>query len=94
MDKSILEFLMKSMFPSSKNSSPFNQSYSPSNPAINSYPPEAAFNDTAQQANNSNDLLPLLMSMLGKGGNPLADILSQNNKKEEENSSPNNEILL
>ncbi|MBP3344600.1 MAG: hypothetical protein J6K97_00155 [Clostridia bacterium] len=49
---------------------------------------------SALNGTNGNNMLPLLMSMLGKG-NPIASILEQSVKKEEEPpSSPNDEILL
>lgn len=67
------------------------------NPSFSNYPTEA-FNQSNQTSNNmDNNLLPLLMSMLGKGGD-LSKIFTQNtNKKEEvkkESTSPKDEILL
>ena len=73
-----------------KNTPQFNNHY---------YPNEAYNNHTINQSNfNENNMLPLLMSLMGKN-NDLEKIFSQSiNKKEEdfqkEKSSPKDEILL
>lgn len=69
------------------------------NPALNNYPSDAFTQSMQNSSNNGgdNNIFPLLMSMLGKGGD-LSKIFTQNtNKKEEvkkESTSPKDEILL
>ena len=78
---------------------------SKSNPSYQNYPSDAFTQNTninqqnpfSQIMGGENNLLPLLMSMMGKSGD-LGKIFAQNtNKKEEvkkETSSPKDEILL
>lgn len=82
------------------------------NPSFSNYPSEAFSQNFQSLSNNnqqspfagltngdSNNILPLLMSMLGKGGD-LSKIFSQSTPKKEndeikkETSSPKDEILL
>ena len=108
MDKSIFELLTKMMSQNGHNQSqtsyqnPAANNYPPeasinqtSMQQQNNSPVASLFSLTQDNSSSQNNLLPLIMSFLGKGGtNPLADILAQSNKKEEEISSPKNEILL
>ena len=87
--------------------SPPHQEQNRNNPSFSNYPFEAfAQNNISGQSNSNpfanlingeNNILPLLMSMLGKGGD-VSKIFSQNNQKKEEvkkeSTSPKDEILL
>lgn len=57
------------------------------------YPQEAFFQ---QGQCGQNNLLPMILSLLGKGGNPLSSVMeaSKKSSQKEDFSSPNDEILL
>lgn len=83
---------------------PQNNQTNNQNPSLNNFPNEA-YNQNIHPQNNinqfssDNNILPLLMSMLGKNGD-LSKIFTQNTTKKEkeeikkDSSSPKDEILL
>ena len=86
--------------PCAKNNPHTNNELNRSNPVFNNYPSEA-YNQANQQPSqnsnsNENNLLPLIMSLLGK--NDISKVFSQttnkNDDKQKEASPPKDEILL
>lgn len=89
MENNLIEMLVKMM--SNSNNASMQQ-----NPAYSYYPSQAYQNQMQNNQNGQNNILPMLLSLLGNKSS-LADTLSLNkdeNKKTEINSVSSDEILL
>ena len=93
----MLEMILKMM--SSQNQPRQGQSFD--NPAMSSYPKEAFSQSIGQggQMGDMNGMLPLLLSLVGKGGSSLSGIMEGVSKKSQSPSSsadapPDEEISL
>lgn len=99
MDNNLIEILLKMFSPGFNQSSTFqNQSQ---NPAYQNYPFESFSQQNNSYQNNSysqNNLLPLILSLLGNKSSPISEIFASKkedeNKKAEVSSASNDEILL
>lgn len=94
MDNSLIEMIIKMLGSQNKSNQNVNTQQ---NPSVENYPKEAFSQVQSQPSSNDNNLLPILMSFLKSGDNPLLKAFpnTQSTKKEEDTkSSPNNEILL
>ncbi len=94
----MIEMLLKMMY--SQNQPKQTPSFD--NPSMSSYPKEAFSQSMGPvgQTGDMNGVLPLLLSLLGKGGNPLSGIMEGLSKKPTSSVSsnsdapPDEEILL